>query len=190
MALQFRDVSAPGNDTLTAEGKIGSDAPVVVQTPDAIQLAVTDDEVTLVGTGRVAPGDDALVSLGKSDVLFTDGATRMTFVNDGANTHDIISATGGAAQQSFGDSVVNFKPGDSLLVLGFGAGSQNSPLPLPPGVTETAFGTASSELNIDFNGGTTPTGHVVFENISLQQLALTHHVSTGTDHGVPFLMLT
>jgi hypothetical protein len=189
MALQYRDVSAPADDTLTAFGKIGSDAPVVVQTPDAIELAVSDDTVTLVATGRVAPGDDALVSLGKNDVLRTDGATRMTFVNDGAATSDIIQATGGAAQHSFFDSVVNFMPGDRLLVLGFSASSQNPLLPLPPGVTETAFG-AWSELNIDFNGGTAPTGHVLFENISSQQLALTHHVSTGTDHGVPYLLLT
>jgi hypothetical protein len=112
----------------------------------------------------------------------------MTFVNDGTNTRDIISATGGAAQHSFFDSVVNFMPGDRLFVLGFTDSSQNS-LGLPKGVTETAFG-AWSVLNIDFNGGTAPTGHVLFENISIQQLALTHHVSTGTDHGIPYLLLT
>ena len=109
----------------------------------------------------------------------------MTFVNDGANTHDIISATGGAAQQSFGDSVVNFKPGDSLLVLGFGAGSQNSPLPLPPGVTETDFGTASSELNIDFNGGTTPRDMSYLRTFRYSSLRLPIMYQLELIHGYP-----
>jgi hypothetical protein len=189
MALQYRDLSALADDTITVSGTIESGATVVVRTPDQISLAVNDDMVTLAATGRIAPGDDTLVSLGRNDALWTDGATKMTFVNAGANTTDIIQATGGAAQHTFTDSVINFMPGDRLFVLGFTASSQN-PFGLPQGVTETAFGPGGSELNIDFNGGTTPTGHVVFGNISIQQLALSHHVSTGTESGVPFLLFT
>jgi hypothetical protein len=187
MAFQYRDLSAPADDTVTAFGAIGSGTLVVARTPDQIQLAVNDDKVILVATGRVGLGDDTLASLGKSDVLWTDGATHMTFLNEGTNTTDIIQATGGPALQSFVDSVVDFKTGDSLIVLGY-TGTQNPLLPLPPGVTETAFG-VWSELNIDFNGGTAPTGHVVF-NISEPQLALTHHVSTGTTNGIPYLLVT
>jgi hypothetical protein len=187
MALQYRDLNAPADDTLTVFGGIGNNTVVFARTADQIQLAVSDDAVTLVATGRVAPGNDILASLGKNDVLWTDGATRMSFINEGTNTSDIIQATGGPAQQSFVDSVVDFKAGDRLEVLGYG-GTQTPPLPFPPGVTETALG-ALSELNIDFNGGNAPTGHVVF-NMSLQQLELTHHVSTGTTGGVPYLLVT
>jgi len=154
-----------------------------------IEMAVSDDNVTLVAIGRVLAGNDALASVGKNDTLYTDGATRMTFVNFGSNTSDTIQATGGAGQQSFHDTVVNFKAGDKLLVLGFPNGPQTPLLLLPPGITETAVG-ASSQLNLDFAGGAAPTATVLFSGVSLQELSLGHHVSTGIDHGIPYLLLT
>jgi hypothetical protein len=187
MSLQYTDLSAPAPATVTVFGGLGSNTTVFAQTPDEIQLAVSDDTVTLVATGRVAAGNDVLASIGKNDSLWTDGATRMSFLNEGTNTSDIIQATGGPAQQSFFDSAVDFKVGDRLLVFGY-TGTPNPLLPFPPGVTETAFG-PWSELNIDFTGGAAPTGHVVF-NMPLDQLTLTHHVSTGSANGVPYLLVT
>ena len=118
MSLQYTDLSAPAPDTVTVFGGLGSNTTVFAQTPDEIQLAVSDDTVTLVATGRVAAGNDVLASIGKNDSLWTDGATRMSFLNEGTNTSDIIQATGGPAQQSFLDLAVDFKVGDRLLVFG------------------------------------------------------------------------
>jgi hypothetical protein len=186
MALLYRDLSAPADDTLTVFGKI--EGPIITRTTDQIQLSVSDDNVVLIATGRVAPGNDVLASvLGKHHVLWTDGATHMTFLNEGTDTTDRIQATGGGAQHSFTDSVLDFSSGDRLEVLGYSA-APNPLLPLPPGVTETAFG-SFSELNIDFNGGNAPTGHIIF-NMSLPELVLTHKVSTETISGVPSLVLT
>ena len=127
MSLQYTDLSAPAPDTVTVFGGLGSNTTVFAQTPDEIQLAVSDDTVTLVATGRVAAGNDVLASIGKNDSLWTDGATRMSFLNEGTNTSDIIQATGGPAQQSFLDSAVDFKVGDRLLVFGYTGTPKSSP---------------------------------------------------------------
>jgi hypothetical protein len=64
------------------------------------------------------------------------------------------------------------------------------PLPFPPGANEVSTGALSSQLQIDFAGGAAYTAFVNFQGVSLPQLQRTHHVSTGTINGTPFLEVT
>jgi len=182
MAVAYQDTSVPGAPTLIVGGTVGSQAPVSVATNDNVILSTNDDNIALIVTGG---GTDALGSLGKNDSLWTNGAAHMTFVNMGQNTSDNIVAD----LKNFNDTVINFKAGDHLFVLGFGQ-IPTPPLPFPPGVNEVSTGAISSQLQIDFAGGAAYTAFVNFQGVSLPQLQRTHHVSTGTINGTPFLEVT
>jgi len=185
MALEYIDRSSPADYTLDV-GSVQSAAQVRANTPDSITMAITDDNVQLIALGGTnppvdGPAGDTLRSLGGGDLLFTDGATQMTFIDDGTQTEDGILIDS-ATQQNFQDVIQNFKAGDSLLVYGFKAGPPSViPGGLPTGVTvtDTAQG---AQLNLDFTGGgALPTASVLFAGLSALQLGETHQFLTGTD---------
>lgn len=155
-------------------------------TPDSISMSTTGDHIWLIATGGTNPIvntttiGDTLQASGIGDVLNTDGATGMTFINNPQNPNapgmvefDQIYAT---TQHSFHDIIMNWHAGDELNVYGF---TNPSGIPsatgLPSGVTITTVttgpNTGAAQLNIDFTGGNAPTATIQFPNVPASQLA-------------------